>query len=61
MNHTQTWYIVKRPAADCEIVSSSTSEENDQAVQERWGPFNSQSEALARRVGLIRVGKCQPI
>ena len=61
MNITQTWYIVKRPAGHCEIVSSSTSEENDQTVQERWGPFNSQSVALARRVGLIRAGKCQPI
>jgi len=39
VHDTQTWYIVKR-RPHCEIVSSSTSEENDQAVQERWGPFN---------------------
>lgn len=57
----QTWYIVKRPAGYCEILSSNQKvEENDPAVQERWGPFSSQDEALARRVGLIRAGKCQP-
>lgn len=61
MNNAQTWYIVKRSAGHCEIVpSNQTTEENDSAVQERWGPFTSQDEALARRVGLIRAGKCQP-
>lgn len=60
MNAAQSWYIVKRPAGYCEIVASQTVEENDSTVQERWGPFSSQDEALARRVGLIRAGKCQP-
>ena len=59
MNNTQTWYIVKRPAGYCEIVSSQN-QENDLAVDEHWGPFTSQDEAFARRVGLIRAGKCQP-
>lgn len=27
---------------------------------ECWGPFESQSIAIARRVGLIRAGKCKP-
>jgi len=55
MNTTQTWYIVKRPAGHCEIVSSSTSEENDQAVQERWGPFNSNPKLW--RVATNSIGK----
>ena len=59
MNAPQTWYIVKLPAGHCEIVSREKSLENDLAVQERWGPF-TQNEAIARRVGLIRAGKCQP-
>jgi len=62
MNNPQTWYIVKRQAGHCEIIpSTQTAEEKDSAIQERWGPFTSQDEALARRVGLIRAGKCQPI
>jgi hypothetical protein len=62
MSDTQSWYIVKRPAGHCEIVSSNqVAEEDDPEVIERWGPFTSQDEAIARRVGLIRSGKCQPI
>ncbi|MCY7273232.1 MAG: DDE transposase family protein, partial [Phormidesmis sp. CAN_BIN44] len=29
--------------------------------REQWGPFESQGVAIARRVGLIRAGKCKPV
>jgi len=62
MNNTQSWYIVKHADGHCAIIPSDrTAEENDSKIQERWGPFTSQNEALARRVGLIRAGKCQPV
>lgn len=57
MNSSQNWYIVKRPAGNCEIVSQAANTE----ATEHWGPFESQQEAIARRVGLIRAGKCQPV
>ncbi|HEY9819456.1 MAG TPA: DDE transposase family protein [Candidatus Sericytochromatia bacterium] len=61
MDNTQTWYIVKRNEGQCEIVPSEQAEDKQAlGVVERWGPFNSQQEAIARRVGLIRAGKCQP-
>jgi len=61
MDNTQTWYIVKRNEGQCEIVPSQQAEDKQAlGVVERWGPFNSQQEAIARRVGLIRAGKCQP-
>ena len=62
MNHPQKWYIVKRPDGPCEILSSiQIEEEDDPSIVERWGPFDSQQDAIARRVGLIRAGKCQPV
>lgn len=61
MTNTQQWLIVKRPAGNCEIVPSNQTEDNDSQITERWGPFSSPEEALARRVGLIRAGKCQPV
>lgn len=62
MNDSTTWYIVKRNEGQCEIVPSDEAEdEQSQDVAERWGPFDSQQEAIARRVGLIRAGKCKPI
>ncbi|NJL09847.1 MAG: DDE transposase family protein [Calothrix sp. SM1_7_51] len=58
----QSWYIVKRPVGNCEIISSDKIEDSENAeATEKWGPFTEQGEAFARRVGLIRAGKCQPI
>ncbi len=50
------WYIFKQPSGTCEIALQTT-----QDAVETWGPFASQDEAIARRVGLIRAGKCQPV
>ncbi|MEB3338482.1 MAG: hypothetical protein VKJ46_13525 [Leptolyngbyaceae bacterium] len=55
MSDSQTWYIIKQPDGHCEISPTP------QAKLEQWGPFDSQGEAIARRVGLIRAGKCQPV
>lgn len=61
MNDTQAWYIVKRSNEQCEIIPSEQAEDKQTPdLVERWGPFNSQQEAIARRVGLIRAGKCKP-
>lgn len=56
----EIWYIVKRPAGHCEIVDNLDGGEDKPEIIEQWGPFTSQGEAIARRVGLIRAGKCQP-
>lgn len=59
MSNPQTWYIVKQEDGNCAIISTTEKEilENEQY----WGPFASPEEALARRVGLIRAGKCKPV
>lgn len=62
MSDSQSWYIVKRPEGQCEIVPSEAAADKEAPdVTERWGPFDSQQDAIARRVGLIRAGKCQPV
>jgi hypothetical protein len=60
MNDSQTWYIVKRNNEQCEIIQDKDAEKQTSEIIERWGPFDSQQTAIARRVGLIRAGKCQP-
>ncbi|WP_199192142.1 hypothetical protein [Chlorogloea sp. CCALA 695] len=57
MTPAQSWYIVKLPPGNCEIVSTKPSATEG----EQWGPFLSKEEAIARRIGLIRSGKCQPV
>ncbi|MDZ8186652.1 MAG: DDE transposase family protein [Nostoc sp. ChiSLP02] len=61
MTDAQNWYIVKRSAGNCEIVPSDQVAEDNPEIIEQWGPYTSQEEAIARRVGLIRAGKCQPV
>lgn len=69
MADTEAWYIVKQPDGHCEIVAANSIERSappdatpsDAANDARWGPYASEQEAIARRVGLIRAGKCQPV
>ncbi len=63
MSEAEAWYVVKQENGHCTIAPASQVE--DQTSEkvpnlEKWGPFDSQQEAIARRVGLIRAGKCQP-
>ncbi|NJO78024.1 MAG: DDE transposase family protein [Cyanobacteria bacterium RM1_2_2] len=62
-----TWYVLKHADGHCEVTqidmgegSAPGEEEEEKSPQEQWGPFASEDEANARRVGLIRAGKCQP-
>lgn len=56
------WYICKQASGNCSITSNTTDTSNLGLAQsvETWGPFSSQNEAIAKRVGLIRAGKCVP-
>ncbi|MEM7769416.1 MAG: DDE transposase family protein [Cyanobacteria bacterium P01_A01_bin.37] len=65
------WYILQRETGQCDILSSaeiaqkapsSTNSGTDSATElpQQWGPFSSEGEAIAKRVGLIRSGKCKP-
>ncbi|MGD1898183.1 MAG: hypothetical protein ACFB16_14660 [Phormidesmis sp.] len=65
---TESWFIVKQASHTCKILSSAELEAIEQtdettdadAAPTRWGPFETQNQAIAKRVGLIRAGKCQP-
>ena len=53
-----TWYIVKNPDQSCIVTEDLTLAET---ASEKWGPYPTRDEAIAKRIGLIRSGKCQPI
>jgi hypothetical protein len=66
MTNSEAWYVVKQPDGHCEIVRLEAGQTLDSITAtgtepEHWGPFDSQGEAIARRVGLIRSGRCQPV
>ncbi|MDJ0698149.1 MAG: DDE transposase family protein [Mastigocoleus sp. MO_188.B34] len=61
IKNTSSWYIVKNSSGNCKIVpSNDTLQENESGISKQWGPFISREEAIVRRVGLIRTGKCKP-
>ena len=54
-----SWHVVQQPDGHCDIVSQGELTSTTDAPNQ-WGPFASHSEAIAKRVGLIRAGKCLP-
>ena len=56
---TAAWYVVKVASENCQIVTEA--ELDTVTNTEKWGPYSTQGEAIAKRVGLIRAGKCQPV
>jgi hypothetical protein len=63
MSQSEGWYVVKQPEGQCQILAASELEADNAKPSEKteqWGPFASEGDAIARRVGLIRAGKCQP-
>lgn len=58
---TENWYIVKETAdTPCKILTSQELTNLNANPVEQWGPFETKNQAIAKRVGLIRAGKCKP-
>jgi hypothetical protein len=60
MNNTQQfWYVVKQLDGSCQVVGFDTQQAKT-PESEQWGAFDSEQEAIAKKIGLIRAGKCKP-
>ncbi|MBE9077044.1 hypothetical protein IQ241_06990 [Romeria aff. gracilis LEGE 07310] len=56
-----SWYVVKAEDEQCQLLTQSQLDSLANAEKaESWGPFEDQAHAIAKRVGLIRAGKCKP-
>jgi hypothetical protein len=56
MNNQQNWYIVQQQDGTCEIIFAQEKPPNVNS----WGGYETQEKAIAKKIGLIRAGKCQP-
>ncbi|NEZ56450.1 DDE transposase family protein [Adonisia turfae] len=56
---SDSWHVIKQTDGHCEIFSQAELAQRGDSPQ-MWGPFVSRAEAIAKRVGLIRAGKCLP-
>jgi hypothetical protein len=55
----QFWYIIKQEDGTCQVMQLEN-EQTKTPQPEQWGSYNSEQEAIAKKIGLIRAGKCQP-
>lgn len=56
---TDSWHVVQQTEGHCEIFTQSELDQTPDNL-DTWGPFTSRNAAIAKRVGLIRAGKCMP-
>ncbi|MEM9771681.1 MAG: hypothetical protein AAF889_08820 [Cyanobacteria bacterium P01_D01_bin.73] len=58
------WYIVALEDGCCDVMSVLEGQQQPESKGTSscriWGPFKSYEGAIARRIGLIRSGKCKP-
>jgi hypothetical protein len=59
MSLPPSWYIVKCSDGTCAVLTNEQVISHEDLV-DCWGPFPSTDEAIARKIGLIRSGKCKP-
>ncbi len=60
MPEGKDWYIAKEISEQCKILSAQDLAALETPPAEQWGPFETKNQAIAKRVGLIRAGKCKP-
>ena len=58
----QFWYIVQQEDNTCKVVSFAKQQQTstESSHKSQWGSFESEQEAIAKKIGLIRAGKCKP-
>ncbi|MEL6931269.1 MAG: hypothetical protein AAFO95_22005 [Cyanobacteria bacterium J06600_6] len=59
MSEREFWYICKQKDGTCQIKQFDDEAKKNPEL-EQWGSYTSKQEAIAKRIGLIRAGKCQP-
>ncbi len=58
-NTEQFWYVIQQADGTCQV-KNFDSKQAKTPGQEQWGSYNSEQSAIAKKIGLIRAGKCQP-
>ena len=59
MSDTRFWYVIKQEDETCSVEGFATEPAKTPKL-ERWGAFENEQEAIAKKIGLIRAGKCKP-
>ncbi len=58
-NAEQFWYVVMQEDGTCQVVHFGN-KQTKTPEQKQWGSYSSEEEAISKKIGLIRAGKCKP-
>jgi hypothetical protein len=58
-NSEQFWYVVRQADGTCQVAKFDHKQIKT-PEQKQWGAYDSESEAIAKKIGLIRAGQCKP-
>ena len=53
----QFWYVIRQQDGTCQVVDFASKQAK---TPKQWGAFATEQEAIAKKIGLIRAGKCKP-
>jgi len=59
-NHQHFWYVIQQRDQTCTIETFNFPQTKT-PQEKQWGFFSSEQEAIAKKIGLIRSGKCKPL
>lgn len=59
MSDNRYWYVIQQPDGTCKVAGFSQ-EQTKTPEEKQWGSYQTEAEAIAKRIGLIRAGKCLP-
>ena len=59
MSDSQYWYVIREADGTCRVAGFAQAQTKT-PKHEQWGSYASEQEAIAKKIGLIRAGKCQP-
>lgn len=56
-SNSKFWYVIKQQDGTCQVADFDIQQLK---TSEQWGAYATEQEAIAKKIGLIRAGKCQP-
>ena len=56
-SNSKFWYVIKLQDGTCQVADFDIQQLN---TSQQWGAYATEQDAIAKKIGLIRAGKCKP-
>ena len=56
-SNSKFWYVIKQQDGTCQVADFDIQQLK---TSEQWGAYATEQDAITKKIGLIRAGKCKP-